>query len=45
MPAETGIQLVEDLSKFKNLDSRLRGNDGFFPFDTISLQGDGEKPR
>jgi len=37
MPAEAGIQAVEDNNNFKDLDSRFRGNDGIFPrCDTVS---------
>ena len=37
MPAEAGIQAVEDNNNFKDLDSRLRGNDDpFFNCDTVS---------
>jgi hypothetical protein len=42
MPAEAGIQSVINLNNFKNLDSRLRGNDGISPnCDTVSV-GRGE---
>jgi len=36
MPAEAGIQSVGDKHNFKNLDSRLRGNDGIFSITTQS---------
>jgi len=39
MPAEAGIQLVGDNNNFKDLDSRFRGNDGVFPFATLSAKG------
>jgi hypothetical protein len=42
MPAEAGIQAVEDNHNFKDLDSRLRGNDDlFFNRDTFSGGGVG----
>ena len=41
MPAEAGIQSVGDNKNFKDLDSRFRGNDGFFPLTTQSLEGKG----
>ena len=41
MPAEAGIQSVGDKNKFKDLDSRFRGNDGAFPITTQSLYGEG----
>ena len=31
MPAEAGIRSAAKFNTFKNLDSRLRGNDGFSP--------------
>jgi len=40
MPAKAGIQSVINLNNFKNLDSRLRGNDGISPnCDTVSDGG------
>jgi hypothetical protein len=39
MPAEAGIQSVEDNNNFKDLDSRFRGNDGVFPITTQALDG------
>jgi len=41
MPAEAGIQSVGEGNNFKDLDSRLRGNDGVFPLATQSLEGEG----
>jgi hypothetical protein len=41
MPAEADIQSVIDLNNFKDLDSRFRGNEGFFPIATQSVNGKG----
>jgi hypothetical protein len=38
MPAEAGIQLVGTDNNFKDLDSRFRGKDGFFHYDTVSCR-------
>jgi hypothetical protein len=38
MPAEAGIQAVGNNTIFEDLDSRLHGNDGLFPFTTQSLE-------
>jgi hypothetical protein len=43
MPAKAGIQSVVDFIDFKNLDSRLRGNDGIFLITTQSPKGEGSK--
>jgi hypothetical protein len=42
MPAEAGIQLFAKINNFKKLDSRLRGNDGVFPFTPQSLDREGK---
>jgi hypothetical protein len=39
MPAKAGIQLVEDINNFRDLDSRFRGNDGVFPITTRPPKG------
>ena len=42
MPAEADIQAFGDHSQFKNLDSRIRGNDGFSPYsDAAPFPGEG----
>jgi len=41
MASEAGIQSVGDISNFKDLDSRFRGNDGVFPITTQSLKREG----
>jgi hypothetical protein len=41
MPAEAGIQSVGEGNNFKDLDSRLRGNDCVFPLATQSPMGEG----
>jgi hypothetical protein len=43
MPAEAGIQSVGNGNNFKDLDSRLRGNDNVFPLATQSLKGEENK--
>jgi hypothetical protein len=45
MPAEAGIQSVGDGNNFKDLDSRLRGNDGVFPLATQSTRREGYETR
>jgi len=41
MPAKAGIQSVGNNDNFKDLDSRFRGNDNFFPIATQPFEGEG----